>query len=436
MGRLSKSGKAAVAVLILSGMLLLVFFFRSIAIDSSPAQAHGDSRAETTNISPPAAPDAAMSKVLPPLPPGKVMPDQDALQAKVASLMKEGVEVCGMSPTEAAYWVASDGRIGGLTEATAALLAEAAGAIVQSADARERTTGLYIQAYLSQSAGGEERELKDRECKTPECRRALTAAWAESRRNAARPLAELARQSRDPAIYAAAVHLCQKEETGGCNGISYSGWAKLEPENVAPWMMVSEQAKANGDANARAEALRRIATASLVDFRPPDMRPLINAGALKDAAAPSQYGLLGSMIGVAASISINHGMALGNICLRADIWDDERKAICHNLANMMAEKDRSMVGLRMATIVAKKLGWSDERIQALQDESDMIMGSWMADANHENRVGCEQMAKEIQRGKEWLTIGERAVARQQAAKSGKTIRELAEDYRKTLKPAS
>ena len=435
MGRLGKTGKAAVAVFILIGLLLLVFIVHGISTESAPAATKADVHVEANGIFPPALPNAEMRKMLQPMSPGGAMPDEDALQAKVASLLKEGVEVCGMSPTEAAYYVASNGKIGGRPEAKAALLAEAAGAIVQSAELRERATGLYIQAYLAESAGGEEREQKDRECKTLDCRRALTAAWAESRRNAARPLAVVARQSRDPAIYAAAVHACQKEEAGGCSGISYAGWAKLEPENAAPWMMLSEQAKAAGDANARAEALRRIATASRVDFRLPDMGPLINAGALKDAAAFEQHELLVSMIGVTASTSINHGMALGNICLRADTWDDERKAICDNLANMMAEKDRSMVGLRMATIVAKKLGWSGERIQVLQDESDMIMGSWIADANRENHFGCEQMARDVQRGKEWLSIGERAVARQQAAKSGKTMRELAEDYRKTLKPA-
>jgi hypothetical protein len=435
MGRLGKKGKAAAAAFILLGLLVLVFVVRSIATGISPA-ARADAPIGTKGIAPLGVPNPATTRRAPNLPPGGQMPNGDALQAKVALLMKEGVEVCGMSPTEAAYYVASNGRIGGLAESTAALLAEAAGAIVQSADVRERATGLYLQAYLARSAGADERELNDRDCKTPDCRRALTEAWRETARNAAKPLAELARQSRDPAIYAAAVHACQKEETGGCNGISYAGWAQLEPENAAPWMILSEQAKAAGDANAGAKALRRIVIASRVDFRLPDMRPLINASALKEAVVPAQNELLGSMIGVAAATSIEHGMALGNICLRADIWNDERKALCDKLANMMVGSDRSMVGLRMATIVARKLDWTDERIQALQDESDMIMGSWMAEANRGSGFGCEQMTRDVQRSKESLTIGERAVAREQVAKSGKTMQELAEDYRKTLKPAS
>ncbi len=435
MGRLGKTGKAVVAVFILIGLLLLAFIVWRIATDRRPAETQTVAPVEANGIAPLALPHPAMRKVLPPMSSGVAIPEQDSLQAKVTSLMREGVEACGMSPTEAAYYVASNGKIGGRPEATAALLAEAAGQIVQSTDARERATGLYIQAYLAESAGSDERELKDRECKTPDCRRALTAALAETRRNAARPLAELARQSRDPAIYAAAVHACQKDEAGGCSGISYSGWAKLEPDNAAPWMMLSEQAKVAGDTNARAEVLRHIATASRVDFRLPDMTPLINSGALKDAAVHAQYELLSSMIGVTASTSISHGMALGNICLRADLWDDERKAVCDKLANMMAEKARSFVGLRMTTIVAKKLGWSDERIQALEYESDMIMGLYDVEMRRANQLGCEQMAKDIQRGKEWLTIGERAVAREQVAKSGKTMRELAGDYRKTLKPA-
>ncbi len=432
MGRLGKSGKAVVAVLILLGILLLAFFFRSTTIDNRPAQANVVAGVETQYVSPHAAPNPTMRKVLPPIPPGKVMPDQNALQAKVASLMKEGVEVCGMSPTEAAYYFASGGKIGGRPEATAALLAEAAGAIVQSTDARERATALYIQAYLAQSAGGEERELKDRECKTPDCRRALTEAWAESRRNAAAPLADLARQSNNPAIYAAAVHVCQKDEAGGCNGISYAGWAKLEPENAAPWMMLSEQAKANGDANARAEALRRIATASRVDFRLPDMAPIINAEAVKGTSAFAQSELVQTLLGQAAATSLIHGTALGNICIRADIWNDDRKALCDKLANMMIEIDRTAIGLMLATAVARKLGWPGDRMQALKDESDLIMGSWFDDVDPAKRFSCEQLARDVQRGKDTLTVGERVVTKAWLAKSGKSMRELAEAARRKV----
>lgn len=433
MGRLGKTGKAVLVGFILIGMLLLAFIIRRTATDGPTAGAKADAPAETNGISPPALPGPAMRKMLPPKSAGGAMPDENALQAKVASLLKERVEVCGMSPSEAAYYVASDGKIGARPEATAALLAEAAGAIVQSADLRERATGLYIQAYLADSAGSEERELKDRECKTPDCRRALTAAWAETRRNAARPLAELARQTRDPAIYAAAVHSCQKEETGGCIGISYAGWAKLEPENAAPWMMLSEQAKAAGDANGHAEALRHIATASRVDFRLPDMRPLINTDAVTKAPIFAQAELSNWLIGVVAATSISHGSALFSICLRDSSGNLERKSLCDKLASMTLDSERSATGLMLATVLASKLAWPDDKMLALKDERDLIMGLWMADSNPKNPFGCEQITKDVQRSKATLTVGDRAFAKEQLARSGKSMREQVDDYRSRFK---
>ncbi|MEQ1519217.1 MAG: hypothetical protein ABL931_22300, partial [Usitatibacteraceae bacterium] len=156
------------------------------------------------------------------------------LQAQVAALLKLNVEFCGLSPQEAAYFMASS--IGAAHAAGGATLAEVAGKLRQSDRPSEQLLGQFLQANLATMSARDAERINRAACSYDEvCSSKLAPTTERAIASGVESLAKIALAGQDPDTYAAALYACDGTRSGTCASINYAGWAAIEPDNAAVW---------------------------------------------------------------------------------------------------------------------------------------------------------------------------------------------------------
>ena len=356
----------------------------------------------------------------------------DGVLNRIAALTKEEkVEICGLSNVEGALFLAQPGELN--TGTLNATLAEAAGALIRRDKPRDIALGLYVQLNQVDWDAKEIEGSSYKPCKEgSDCRRNESTDTSQRMKAAATvPLVKLALAGNDPSVYATAVYACNGARTGSCASISYGGWAKIEPDNGAVWLMLAKEAAARKDIAARDAALQRAAASAGFDARMPAFLTVFEVDAVK-AQSPLVQSLIGiTLTGLNAAAAIPQAGALGSLCLRVEAMDEARKSLCDKLANKMLATDDSVLGLIVPTAVGENIGWDAARIQALRDERAVATGLVFDMTFDKNVWSCENLAKSNQWIQNSLSKGERAIAREYIAASGETLSELAKKYRGT-----
>ena len=154
------------------------------------------------------------------------------------------VELCGYGRT------ASDQqdpgavmrKIGTLSQPTAARWLAA---LQNSGDLRSRAAGLLLAGRVA-----------DDESLRPAAAQTLSAA------------ATLAAGAQDPAVYALALSMCGRsagtDAEGACQQLSLQRWARMDPDNAIPWLLLAAMARASHDSGAEADAFGHAAKAHTV----------------------------------------------------------------------------------------------------------------------------------------------------------------------------
>ncbi|MBL0122096.1 MAG: hypothetical protein IPP88_04990 [Betaproteobacteria bacterium] len=217
--------------------------------------------------------------------------DWEKLRARIMALLQgKRVEVCGLSDLDAALFLAEQVEQDGLTRnhsemgkgAANAALSAASAKLMQSNSLRDQALGLYVQARQAEWAAIDE-GIKAKRCNGD--MRCESDAWEwkpQLRAAVAEALAKMALNERDPAIYATAIYACGNTPIDACSAISYIGWARIDPDNAAAWLMVANEAVRQKDLATRDEAMRRAAAASGYDFRLPSLATLFEAEVVKN----------------------------------------------------------------------------------------------------------------------------------------------------------
>ena len=365
------------------------------------------------------------------------------LEKVTAQLSGKKTKVCGLSDLDAALFMAEQENIEGIPlnksamgrEAANAALAEAAAKLARSDSIREQVLGLYLQASVAASAAYVASGAAQQNCKNNSaCLKAVPPVSMHAIAAAAEPLVNLALATRDPNAYAAALLVCPSgivaAGVGACASVSYAGWAAIEPDNAAAWFMAADVASTRNDVAGRDAALRRAMTAAGYDVRAPSLASVLDSDAVK-AQSPFVRNVVGLTI-YGLSFSGQQPWTLVRLCANKDVViEDAQKPVCDKFANKLMEADKSAVGLSLAASIGKKIGWDAARVQAMLDEKEVNLGL-AYDAMHDrDRFSCEAFARSDRWVRLALAKGERAIARDRVAASGKSLSALAEEYRKT-----
>ena len=355
------------------------------------------------------------------------------LENLAALLKRDKVEVCGLSDFDAALFVAGDTEVG--TAAVNTTLAQVTGILVSSTQPREQALGLYMQAHLAEWARnyGEQSKYRicdgDLECIGQKISASLQMPGPQataSRSTDVTPLITLALASRDPSIIATALYACRGIDGGACRSISADHWTANEPNNAAAWMTVADTAATRQDARGQDAALRRAAIATEYDSRKPSLALVTDSEFFISQSPLVQDAITHHLVVVSSAMSPIRGLA--GHCLHDKRIDNVRDMLCDTLAKKLLDKDESITGITIAGLIGKKMGWDAAQLQMQKDERTVFEGS-AQDVSFSNRYGCEQLEKT----KRWVTLlakeGERGIVRKLVADSGKTLAQLAAQYR-------
>jgi hypothetical protein len=362
--------------------------------------------------------------------PVKPVEEESFLASIFKDFKNQTPEVCGLSAAEAKAFIASNGMF--FSETTSRALADATSKFVQSNNVHEKATGLYLFALQAGGDAAESERVNYPGCESSDdCVLKPYQARQKAVPVNAEPLVTLALESNDISVYATALYACSGSTTGACAKISYARWAQMEPDNAAAWMMAASEAEARKDSAARASALQRAVSANDYNTRFPILTDVLVSDEIQDQPPMQLASTLSTIVGLNAASTIGSLVGLGRHCARLEVMDEPRRVMCDALATKMAEKDETLFGVMMAKSIGERSGWSAERLQPLKDEYEVFAGHAFEGMFGEKMFTCEAVSIGNQKLLHMLALGERGATREFVKQSGKTLAEMAAEYRKS-----
>ena len=247
-------------------------------------------------------------------------------------------------------------------------------------------------------------------------------------------LARLAGHSQDPVVYAIAVEACRAwtpDEGGACQLLSRAQWVHLDPDNALPWLELAAEAERAHEPDAEAEAMHRAASARRSDAHA-GVLPALVERALDDAhAAPLQrtLALSASWSAQAAWAPPRSGQAY-LYCTAESLADANRQQTCDALAQTLALRGMSLADVSVGVAIGRNVGWPAQRLQTLQQELDALGQA----GRFQSAVGLDLSCAAVERTQEWMrrvaAEGEVQAAREELARSGRSVEQWSARYRK------
>lgn len=310
-------------------------------------------------------------------------------------------------------------RAAGLPEARQQTIA----ALRAHPDPLSRASGLWLEmvgssdrkAALLTAATG---------CDTGECQLAQQLARQADPEVAALrdSVVRMALSGNDPRVYALALHVCAGalRQVGACQLLSVAQWARLDPDNAAPWFAMLAAAKAANDPAAQDEALHHIATAKRSD----QGHFAIPAAAL--AATPAGedstvavWLLAAEALGLQAAVALPSYQPIVTFCKGPALLDANRRQTCSAIAETMVERSDTLIERMIGTVIGRQLGWPAERVDQLSGETTDYMTTAFA-ATEPTNASCAPFRRDLDRIRRQAVIGETGALRESVAASGKT----------------
>jgi hypothetical protein len=291
----------------------------------------------------------------------------------------------------------------------------------------ERALGLYLQAKLAGDAALERAQIQEPGCgerdltdpakrNIPPCSADLMNARRAARIAAATPLIEMARTTTDPNVYATAYYLCEdapRDARGACAPISAAGWARLDPENIFPQLLVRSPGPYVGG------------LAKMPADNPPNDSPLPTArydrrtlrfdrvmsqDVFKQEPLYMQAAITQSLIGEYFAPDSRAIPAIYAFCRPAEIGRAARLQACGDLIELMRSQGKSYMDLSLALKLGVDGRLPDAQLAKLKEEEANYLARIGSLANGISGYSCEGMAMTVKHFADAFARGERAIA--------------------------
>jgi hypothetical protein len=204
-------------------------------------------------------------------------------------------------------------------------------------------------------------------------------------------LATLAATSRDPLVQAYALRACRGESaaSSACQALSPMNWAQLEADNAAAWLAVAADPRV--DPLAQIEALLQATRASRYDTHAAALHALVQA------AAPAGINDFDRLT-MAREIGNARADWLGTEALRvhcsaSGVADASRAQLCDRIADLLATRAQSVPDLLQAREIGQRLGWPEDRLDALRDEADAMVAFERRSFESGEPLSCAVLAR-------------------------------------------
>jgi hypothetical protein len=250
-------------------------------------------------------------------------------------------------------------------------------------------------------------------------------------------LADTARLTSDPTVYAMALQACDRgatdARTASCSFLTARQMARLDPHNVVPWLRVATEALSRGDLGGVAEATYRASLARESRLReyafaelaltaiPPDWPP-------RDVMLASA-----KVLEIHASLALPGYLAVVRHCAKENMHDSNLQQTCSRLAQVLTTRGDSLVDYAIGRRLGERAGWPAQAVEAhharleafmhTQTDGDTLASS-MAQA-----TDCKSLRRGVRLAFAHAHHGERAFAEAELARSGVGEAEILRRYR-------
>jgi hypothetical protein len=250
-------------------------------------------------------------------------------------------------------------------------------------------------------------------------------------------LADTARQTRDPTVYAMAQQACGRgasdARTANCSFLTAAQMARLDAQNVVPWLYVATEALSRGDQGGVAEAAYRASLARESRLReyafaelaltaiPPDWPP-------RDVMLASA-----KVLEIHASLALPSYLAVVRHCATENMHDSNLQQTCSRLAQVLTTQGDSLVDYAIGRRLGERAGWPAQAVEAhharfeafmhTQTDGDTLASS-MAQA-----TDCKSLRRGVRLAFAHAHLGDRAFAEAELARSGVSDAEILRRYR-------
>jgi hypothetical protein len=290
-------------------------------------------------------------------------------------------------------------------------------ALLDSGDLRARVAGLLLSDRLSGEIGGMKR-LPEEEV--------------------SEAIVQLAAGAGDPAVYAMAVSMCGTwsgaPANTPCQQISLRQWARLEPDNAVPWLLLAGAALADHDRAGEADAFTAAVNAHHFDSYSQSLLAFTEAELPQDLTALERAALAVDVIGIEAATVEPEFTVLSLHCSKDAVQDAGIRQQCSALAELLVSQDSSLLYLMVGKMIGARTGWPAARVNALQEELDALMevSREAGETPEENPWSCEAVRRTNASLAQRLRLGEVGAARAALARSGEPQALLAQKFRQNL----
>jgi hypothetical protein len=347
---------------------------------------------------------------------------QDAGLAAGGASGTELVEVCGVG------WVQPDasGSIDAPLRSVPDVVASQR-ALLESLRQDGGELGIAVATFLelhgAGRGGAEIDPVVSLYCKPPDC-----ASVEEDRQFAStriEQVANLASTTRDPRVYQLAMNACRfTPSAGSCALLNTGQWALLAEGNAAPWLEILQDAWHRDDGAQINEALYRIGTAARYEGN-----WALAAGLVADRAKARGADLIaGELLVVDALFKVTTNpatfQAITKVCSVAALADANRRQACDSAAATLAERSDSMLALAIGANLGRRLGWSDDRVDAirgLQFAGMAMQQEGEPETSPENILTCDGARRVLARFSTVGRVGEVQAVRDWLSATGKPI---------------
>ena len=319
------------------------------------------------------------------------------------------VDICGFGkvPLNASDSMAAFKYIGAQSKKTAA---KWLATLLDGDDYRARAAGLFLEGKLNADAS--------------------TQPMAEQTRDA---LVQLAAGAGDPAVYAMALYACDGSfgdaPEGTCRRISANGWARLDPDNATPWLMLAGIARATHDAAAESDAFQHAAKAHSTDSYTFSMYGFAEAALPADVSPVERSYFATEVIGIEAAQRLVQYTAALQHCSKDAVQDANVRQQCNAVAELLI-KGPTLLDSAIGASIGARAGWPVQRVNRLKMEREALMEITMRTALIDKDAPWSCGA--VQRGNAYLSellrLGEMGAARDALDRSGETVPELAQKW--------
>jgi hypothetical protein len=332
------------------------------------------------------------------------------------SAAETGPEICGIGRVPASFDPSDINNY-------VAAKAQAAGdrwkaALLNSADLHARAVGLVLQSWG---------ELANRES-------AVAAAEARDE------LVQLAAGGNDPMVYSLALGACRAHRAtvrtvvgaetdtvtissgegdtsssdiaanaditanpGACARLALSQWARLDPNNAAPWLAMAQEARDAGDATLEAADMAYAARAQKIETSGEVMFSLARPEMPQDLSPLEKYWTAIEFIGHEAA-SVTPFGELMHYCSTSAIQQENVRGQCDALATVLVNGGPTLLEFSIGQRLGARVGWSQQRLSELSDERGALIK--LVPAEGPNPWSCQTLSRENTFFEKRMELGE------------------------------